>query len=85
MPSPIPYCTVTQNNNTTDYACVDSPAGSKILTQDPSSCTASGIVIKKLGRLGDYVWLDVNKNGIQEVAESGVSGAIVELYSCSSS
>jgi SdrD B-like domain len=84
MPSPIPYCTVTQNNNTTDYACVDSPAGSKILTQDLSACTASGIVIKKLGKLGDYVWLDVNKNGIQDSGESGVSGAVVELYSCSS-
>jgi large repetitive protein len=30
--------------------------------------------------LGDYVWYDINKNGIQDVGEAGVAGVIVELY-----
>ena len=30
--------------------------------------------------LGDYVWLDLNQNGIQDANESGVAGVKVELY-----
>lgn len=33
--------------------------------------------------LGDKVWLDLNKNGIQDVGENGVSGVTVRLYTCS--
>ncbi|MFN8489149.1 MAG: SdrD B-like domain-containing protein [Caldilineaceae bacterium] len=33
-----------------------------------------------LASLGDYVWLDANKNGIQEGGETGVSGVTVTLY-----
>ena len=29
---------------------------------------------------GDFVWLDINKDGIQDVGELGVSGVKVELY-----
>lgn len=32
--------------------------------------------------LGDRVWEDVNKNGIQDNGEPGVSGVIVKLYNC---
>ncbi len=31
-------------------------------------------------RLGDYVWLDENANGIQDDSESGVENVIVKLY-----
>ena len=34
----------------------------------------------RLACLGDYVWLDTNRNGIQEGAETGVSGVRVELF-----
>ncbi len=30
--------------------------------------------------LGDYVWLDYNKNGIQDVSERGVAGVTISLY-----
>lgn len=30
--------------------------------------------------LGNYVWIDTNKNGIQETAENGINGIVVELY-----
>jgi protocatechuate 3,4-dioxygenase beta subunit len=33
--------------------------------------------------IGDYVWNDVNKNGIQEPSEIGVSGVTVTLYNAS--
>lgn len=31
-------------------------------------------------QVGDYVWLDLNKNGIQDTNEKGVSGVTVTLY-----
>ena len=30
--------------------------------------------------LGDYVWVDLNRNGIQESGESGLGGVLVKLY-----
>ncbi len=32
--------------------------------------------------IGDKVWLDENKNGIQDAGEIGVSGVIVKLFKC---
>ncbi len=36
-------------------------------------------VIAPLARLGDYVWNDVNRNGIQDVGEPGIPGVTVTL------
>ncbi|NJP07741.1 MAG: hypothetical protein HC837_20050, partial [Chloroflexaceae bacterium] len=33
-----------------------------------------------LGSIGDYVWIDVNKNGIQDGSEPGFAGVVVRLY-----
>ena len=33
-----------------------------------------------LVNLGDYVWIDSNKNGIQDESESGLNGVTVNLY-----
>jgi hypothetical protein len=33
-----------------------------------------------LAALGDYVWFDENKNGVQDVDEEGVGGVRVDLY-----
>ena len=33
-----------------------------------------------LASLGDYVWLDTNKDGMQDKGESGVAGVNVQLY-----
>jgi uncharacterized repeat protein (TIGR01451 family) len=34
--------------------------------------------------IGDFVWEDLNTNGVQDVGEPGVAGAMVRLYSASS-
>lgn len=34
-------------------------------------------------QIGDFVWYDLNANGIQDAGEPGVNGVLVELYSCS--
>lgn len=36
----------------------------------------------ELASIGDYVWLDVNEDGIQDGNEIGYSGATVRLYDC---
>ncbi|MBU2447491.1 MAG: CIA30 family protein [Bacteroidetes bacterium] len=33
--------------------------------------------------IGDRVWNDINKNGIQDAGENGVAGVTVKLYDCS--
>lgn len=35
--------------------------------------------------LGDYVWIDANKNGVQDESESGLNGVTVNLYRLESS
>ena len=37
--------------------------------------------ISQLGSVGDFVWLDANVNGLQDAAETGIAGIIVELLS----
>ena len=36
----------------------------------------------ELAEIGDLLWIDENKNGIQDNGEAGYPGATVELYSC---
>ena len=31
-------------------------------------------------QIGDFVWNDINTNGLQDVSEPGISGVIVTLY-----
>ncbi|MEZ0607261.1 SdrD B-like domain-containing protein [Fibrella sp. WM1] len=48
----------------------------------PSEPFKVGIKLKAdvLGSYGDYVWLDANKNGIQDAGETGIDGVRVELH-----
>lgn len=36
-----------------------------------------------LGKIGDYVWLDANANGVQDANEMGLNGVTVKLYDAS--
>lgn len=36
----------------------------------------------KYAKIGDYVWKDLNGNGVQDVIEPGMAGVKVELYNC---
>ncbi|MFN8353208.1 MAG: SdrD B-like domain-containing protein [Spirosomataceae bacterium] len=55
------------------------PDGSGPLDKDNLTIDA-GLVIPPTGSIGDYVWKDLNRNGVQDQGEVGVSGITVELY-----
>ena len=48
----------------------------------PAEPLKVGIKLKpnQPGNYGDYVWLDTNKDGIQDAGEAGIDGVRVELY-----
>ncbi|WP_372740128.1 SdrD B-like domain-containing protein, partial [Neptunomonas sp.] len=47
---------------------------------DPDGVKQPLIIQLNSAKLGDYVWLDEDADGIQDVNELGVDGVIVELY-----
>ncbi len=46
--------------------------GDKLFKQD--------IGIGAVGGIGDMAWLDENKNGLQDIGETGIPGLLIELY-----
>ena len=42
--------------------------------------TASATVSKKASTIGDYVWIDLNNDGLQDATEPGVPNVLVVLY-----
>jgi hypothetical protein len=63
------------------------PAGVTISFPDPQDGTTPapnltldfGYLPACTGAIGDYVWNDANRNGIQDAGESGIAGALVDL------
>src|SRR5207249_438602 len=52
------------------------------------SASAQAVVCintNRLGALGDFVWYDINGNGIQDSGEPGVPGVTVQLRNCAGS
>ncbi len=56
--------------------CTTIDAGENDLTWD------AGMYLSKAS-IGDYVWLDTNENGIQDIGENGAANITVKLYDCS--
>ncbi|MBI5727571.1 MAG: choice-of-anchor A family protein, partial [Ignavibacteriales bacterium] len=56
-------------------ACVTLAAGDNNLTID------AGLFTSKVA-VGDFVWKDVNQNGVQDAGEPGMAGVVVKLYDC---
>jgi protocatechuate 3,4-dioxygenase beta subunit len=66
----------TASGRTTTYA-LDPTSISATGVYDP---TVDGGLISSRAALGNYVWIDTNGDGIQDVTEKGVSGVTVILY-----
>jgi|GEM_PF-1557531 protocatechuate 3,4-dioxygenase beta subunit len=41
------------------------------------------IGLYQLGQIGDFIWEDLNSNGVQDTLETGLDGILVELYDTS--
>ncbi len=55
---------------------------------DPPHCDSNSTkwdagIYKLKASVGDFVWHDLNKNGIQDSGEPGISGITVKLFDCS--
>ncbi len=55
-------------------ACTELTPGENDLTWDAG--------VYQPAAIGDFVWLDGNKNGIQDAGEAGIQGVTVRLYAC---
>jgi hypothetical protein len=76
---------------------LDAPGSTGSTDSDIDPATGKTICITKSGnlwdagfiqtepqtsKLGDFVWNDLNKNGIQDLAEPGIEGVKIELFTC---
>ena len=73
-----------------DFNSITFYAGSVIVDPtDPAKkdvLTVDGAIINKpLGSIGDFVWKDLNDNGLQDNGEVGVSGVIITLFNSDAS
>lgn len=48
--------------------------------QFPTAAVASGDPDVNTGRIGDFVWLDSNGDGVQNAGEDGLANVVVDLY-----
>lgn len=51
-----------------------------VVNFSPSASTGNPTALQGNGGIGDYVWSDLNKNGIQEQNEVGISNVTVKLF-----
>ncbi|MCU7493210.1 MAG: T9SS type A sorting domain-containing protein [Ignavibacteria bacterium] len=51
---------------------------------DNITCIDAGLIPKdpEAGMVGNFVWNDANKNGVQDCGEKGICGITVELHKC---
>jgi hypothetical protein len=68
----------TPGNTYAFYAIATDNAGNIQLS--PSSAQAITTITGGTGSIGDFIWLDKNANGIQDIGESGLANVTVKLY-----
>jgi hypothetical protein len=54
--------------------------GTYVISGGNTNLTVDAGIISVRAALGDYVWLDANKDGVQDANESGIPGVTVILY-----
>lgn len=70
-----------QGGDAADSDAVSGKTGSYTLVGGQTDLTADAGFYKPAG-LGDYVWLDINGNGVQDTNETGVANVTVNLRLC---
>ena len=77
---PVPICTQNQMMSN-DYKNVNASPNESLLIRDDTACKIP-LKVVQWAQLGDRLWHDVNRNGLQDNAEPGIGGSRVELYAC---
>ncbi len=58
--------------------------GREVHDPNPGNDTSTVVIVPKAGKIGDFVWEDLNANGQQDEGEPGVAGVVVRLYDAAS-
>lgn len=74
---PTPVCS---NDSTVEGDANCSPQ--TVVSNNDSNTTIDFGFYLMPASIGDYVWNDVNQNGVQDAGEMGIAGVKVELYTC---
>src|SRR5262249_26034395 len=76
VPTPAGYApaTSTAPGSTTANDSNGRPASVTLATNSSTDLTIDFGFVKPLGKIGDFVWLDLNGNGIQDAGEPGIAG-----------
>ncbi len=85
LPSGYFFSPQDQSSNDAIDSDVDTQNGKTIcttLSPGENDLTWDAGIYQPKASIGDKVWNDLNKNGIQEQGESGVAGVEVKLYDC---
>ncbi|MEJ8851705.1 SdrD B-like domain-containing protein [Variovorax rhizosphaerae] len=85
LPAGTAFTTANYGNN--GYDTMDSDANQSTgrtdtitLTPGQNRTDVDAGLVDKLGSLGDRVWFDANRNGLQDPGEAGIGGVLVQLY-----
>ncbi len=79
--TPAGMATSPSNQGADDTKDSDPVAGSVSVTlaAGQSNLTVDAGFVTLLGQLGDFVWLDTDRDGVQDPGETGIAGATVKL------
>ncbi len=68
-----------------DVTGVNGIGSTDLVTLAPGQCNLTvSAGAYELASIGDYVWLDDNRNGLQDIAEQGIGDVVINLYNQSS-
>lgn len=62
------------------YPATGTPTGLTTVSSNVASLTVTDQASCNPSNVGDFVWIDTNRNGIQDAGEVGLNGVTVELY-----
>jgi protocatechuate 3,4-dioxygenase beta subunit len=83
------YVITAQDQGANDAADSDADSNGRTVcvtlqSGETNNTVDAGLYLPALSRLGDFVWNDLNADGIQNVGEPGIAGVKVTLYACNS-
>ncbi|RNC67963.1 MAG: hypothetical protein ED859_12165 [Desulfuromonadales bacterium] len=70
IPGDYPNTSTVTGKDANGFVVSDSDMAWLVCTPPPTAC------------IGDLVWKDTNRNGIQDMGETGIQGVTVKLYNC---